>query len=167
MSANGTVESLTRNLVQGDGALNNYTGFQVKPVRLQLRCSVSTDQTFNTVRLMVFRWKDASLPVASGVLDSMGGGWAPHSSISWVNRTKIVTLYDKMLFLRPRVASGYDNQGFDIDLDLSNSPPISLPTGTTGATPQMNGLYVVMASDDLIGTTPAYVWLSRLTYTDA
>lgn len=116
---------------------------------------------------MVFRWKDSSTPAASGVLDAIGGGWAPHSNVFWANIGKVVVLADHVLTLRPRVASGFDNQGFRIDLDLSNQPAIFLPQGTSGATPQLNGLYVIMASDDLIANFPAYVWRSRLTYTDA
>lgn len=167
VSANGTVISLTNALTQGDAAIDNYTGYRIKPVRLQLNCSISTDQTFSTVRLMVFRWKDSATPAPSGVLDAIGGGWAPHSHVFAANIGKVVPISDHMLTLKPRVASGYDNQGFNIDLDLSNQPVIYLPQGTSGATPQLNGLYVIMASDDLIANFPAYVWRSRLTFTDA
>lgn len=167
VSANGTVISLTNALTQGDAAIDNYTGYRIKPVRLQLNCSISTDQSFSTVRLMVFRWKDSTTPAPSGVLDAMGGGWAPHSNVFWPNIGKVVPISDHMLTLRPRVSSGYDNQGFNIDLDLSNQPVIYLPQGTSGATPQLNGLYVIMATDDLIANFPAYVWRSRLTFTDA
>lgn len=166
VSANGAIQSLTQNLSQGDGAINQYTGFLVKPTKLTIRGSISTDQTFNTVRFMVFRWKDSSLPVPSGILDSIGGAWAAHSHFLWVNRTKIAILYDKMLFLKPR-GNGYDNQGFEAVINLQNGPPIALPTGTGGSQPQMNGLYVVMATDDLLTGLPAYVWTSRLEYTDA
>jgi len=166
VSANGTIQSLTQNLAQGDGPVNNYTGYLIKPTKLQFRCSISTDQTFNTVRLMIFRWKDSSLPAPSGILDTIGGGWAPHSGLAWVNRTKIGVLYDKLLFLKPR-GNGYDNQGFEVVINLQNGPPIALPTGTGGSQPQMNGLYCVMVSDDLLTGFPAYVWTSRLEYTDA
>lgn len=167
VSANGTVISLTNALSQGDAAIDNYTGYRIKPVRLQLNCSVSTDQTFSTVRLMVFRWKDSSTPSPSGVLDAIGSGWASHSNVFWPNTGKVAVLFDHMLALKPRVSSGYDNQEFRIDLDLSNQPTIYLPQGTTGASPQLNGLYVIMASDDLIANFPAFVWRSRLTFTDA
>lgn len=152
---------------QGDGALDAYTGYRIKPVRLKLNCSVSTDQTFSTVRLMVFRWKDSTTPAPSGVLDAMGTGWAAHASVFWPNIGKVVVLHEQLLTLRPRVASGFDNQGFQLDLDLSNQPAIYFAQGTSGTTPQLNGLYVVMASDDLIASFPAFVWRSRLIYTDA
>lgn len=167
VSANGIVLSLTNQLNQGDGALNNYTGFMIRPEMLHIRLSVSTDQTFNTCRFIVFRWKDSSLPVASGILDQTGGGWAPHSHYLWVNRTKIEVLYDKLFALKPRVASGYDNVAFDIKLNLKNGPAIMLPTGTSGAQPQMNGIYALAISDDLVPSQPAFVFRSALTFTDA
>ena len=167
VTANGVVASLTTNMVQGDGAVDNYTGFMVRPEELRVRLSVSTDQTFNTCRFMIFRWKDSALPFPSGVLDQTGGGWAAHSAILWVNRTKIQVLYDNIFALKPRVASGFDNKAFDIKLNLKNGPPIMLPTGTSGAQPQMNGIYALMITDDLVPSTPAYVLRSALTYTDA
>ena len=167
VSANGTIQSLTSNLVQGDGALSNYTGFMVRPEELRVRLSVSTDQSFNTCRFLIFRWKDASDPSPTGILDQVGGGWAPHSAFYWVNRTKIQVLYDNLFALKPRASAGYDNKAFDIKLSLKNGPPIMLPAGTSGAKPQMNGIYALMITDDLVPSTPAYVFRSALTYTDA
>lgn len=139
----------------------------IRPEMLRVRLSVSTDQTFNTCRFMIFRWRDATLPTASGILDQTGGGWAPHSDILWVNRTKIQVLYDNIFALKPRAASGSDNKAFDIKISLTKGPPIMLPTGTSGYQPQMNGIYALAITDDLVPSQPAYVFRSALTYTDA
>jgi len=167
VSANGTIVSLTQNLTQGDTAINNYTGYRIKPTSLKIRMSVSSDQTFSTVRMIVFRWLDSVFPLPTGIVVNTGTGFSAHSPLSWVNNTKIQVLADEFIALKPRAASGYDNVCRTINCNLGRGPCIMLPTGSSGATPQMNGLYVLCITDDLIPSQPAFVWYSELIYTDA
>jgi len=169
VSASGTIFSLTQNLVQGDGPLDNYTGQTIKPISVRLRVSVSSDQSFNQCRFTLFRWLDASAPAPNGVYDSTGGGWAPHSNILWVNRKKIIVLKDRFFhLLATSGTSAYGVNSFDISLNLENNYGLmTLPTGTSGATPQMNGLYLAMITDDLVPSQPAFVVRTELIYSDA
>lgn len=167
VSGNGTIVSLTDNMTQGDSALNHYTGNLIKPQSLTLRLNVSTNQDWNVVRYIVFRWIDSSVPAPTGILDQCGTGWAPHSDFFWVNRKKIIVLKDKTMALFARVSGQYDVKKSVIRINLSSQPTIQMPSGTSGATPQNNGLYVMMITDDLITTAPAFVWRSSLVYTDA
>lgn len=128
-----------------------------------MRFTYSTAQAFSTVRLMMFRWLDASVPTPSGLLANTGDARAPHSPLFWTNVHKIKVVHDWILALKPRVASGYDAH-FDV-LTAGGFPAIQFANGTIDI--QLNGLYVLLISDDIIGTAPQCTFVSELIFTDA
>ena len=167
ISWNGSIISVTGNLIRGDSSVNECTGTLIKPVMFKFSANIYTDQTYSTFRVLLFRWKDSSTPVPSGIINYTGSAEAPHGPVSWVNFRKIVILHDEVVALKPRAAaSSFDNVIVKFDVPLGNSPPIQLPLSGAGATPQMNGLYLLFVSDDSIITFPGIVWTGELRYTD-
>ncbi len=121
------------------------------------------------MRILFFRWLDASTPAQSGLLTYTCVVNAPHSPIYWVNARKIKILHDEVVALKPRAAAGsFDNKIVEFKLKLENRcPPIQLPLSGAGAAPQMNGLYLLFISDDAIVSFPQIVYATELQYTDA
>lgn len=163
VTASGQVVSLTGNLVRGDGAINNVTGNKLQPKRARLRFTYSTAQTFSTVRMLFFQWRDAAVPVPNGVLQYIGDARAPASPILWTNHTKVIVKADVVKALEPKATGGSDAHYFDVD--IRRFAPIMLDS--TSLNPQMNGLYFLIISDDIIGTAPQFTYTTELIYTDA
>lgn len=167
VSSSGTVLVSTLNLVRGDASVNECTGILIKPKHF--RASIVFTQTgsgsLNSMRAIVFRWRDASLPTASTVLQATGGFLGPLSMINWVNHRKMTILADRTFFM-------YDHGGacvgkqilFDFD---PGRIPIQLVSSGAGAVPQMNGIFLLLISDDALGNIPAADYYISLTYTDA
>ena len=160
----GTVFSITSALTRGDLALNQFQGNIIKPRMLRVRGSWGTNQTYSTVRTLVFQWKDATYPTASGILQFTSQVYSPYSPLLWENRRKIRVLYDMTHSLKPRVASGYDYESFDSGA-LINLADIQFAAGS--ASVQMNGLFVLVISDDGAASYPFINYCVELVYTDA
>lgn len=164
----GTMHNLQSSLSKSDTAFG-FTGNLVKPKSLRIRGLVSTAQTFNGFRLMIFRWKDSSLPLPSGILDQTSTIYAPYSAPFWVNVHKIEVLHDELVALKVRNNVGEDAHSFDIKINFGdNVPVIQMPDATgPSLTPQMNGLYMLVISDDAVPNYPTFVARSELRFTDA
>lgn len=161
----GTVVSLTANLVRGDASVNECTGILIKPKKLMLALTFSTTVTYNTIRFIVFRWKDASSPLPSGILQTTGNAYAPLSPLSWVNHKKIQVLYDCQDVLYDH-GSTISAKTYRVMINPGKLP-IQLPLSGAGATPQMDGLYLLLVSDDGLAPSPVVDVYTALTYTDA
>lgn len=165
ISSSGTITSATAGLARGDLPVNNYQGWLIKPVSLRVRYVYSTDQTFSTVRLMIFQWLDASTPVPGGVLQTVGSAIAPLSPINWSNIGKVRVKYDCTYTLKPRVTAGFDAKYFDTGY-LTGFAPIQFDQAA-GANPQLNEIFILMITDDLIISFPTISLESELIFTDA
>lgn len=165
VSYSGTIISVTSNLTRGDASVNECTGILIKPKKLVVSYTFDISATFNTVRFMVFRWKDSSTPTGSGILQTTGSAFAPHSCINWVNHKKITVLYDEVLCLYDHGAAvAAKHRRVVIN---PGKAPIQLPLNGAGAVPQMDGLYVLLISDDAIAPQPTLDLYAALEYTDA
>lgn len=164
----GTIHNLLGSLAKGDTAFS-FTGNLVKPKSLRIRGLVSTAQTYNGFRLMIFRWKDSSLPAPSGILDQMTTIYAPYSAPFWANVHKIEILHDELIALKVRNTVGEDAHSFDVKINFGDNVPIVQMPDSTGPslTPQMNGLYLLVVSDDAVPNYPTFVARSELRFTDA
>jgi hypothetical protein len=113
---------------------------------------------------MIFQWKDASVPVASGLLAFTGSAIAPQSPILWTNRPLINVLYDKVVSLKPRVTSGWD-VSLDTKVLQGGMAPVFFASTTTFI--QKNGIYALLITDDAITTFPSINLVTELEFTDA
>ncbi len=165
VTSSGVMQCVTSTLVRGDASVNECTGILIKPKKLEIRCTWSNAASYNTVRMVVFRWHDASAPVGSGILYTTATAFAPLSPISWVNHRKIQVLLDKSWIL-------YDHGATVCARTMSvvvnpGKAPIQLPLSGAGATPQMDGIYVLLISDDSLAPQPVCDLYTALQYTDA
>lgn len=165
VSFSGYVFSVTTNLTRGDASVNEAAGILIKPKKLRVSVTWSNASTYNTYRIIIFRWKDASAPVASGILQTTGSSFAPLSTYSWVNNRKIKVLYDHTDVLYDHGATVAARNHVIV---VNPGPqPIQLPLSGAGVTPQMDGLYVLLITDDALAPQPIADIYTALTYTDA
>lgn len=163
----GTIASLTANLVQGDGSIDRLQGVQLSPKKLTMRYSwvMSSATSYNRVRLMVFRWNDAVLPVPAGILHEIGTVNAPLSPLYWTNRQKIKVLYDHTEVLYD-TGAGLAASYHTATMNLKGKITFPNVSGA-GAVPQNGGLYVMYITDDALTPAPIVSLYTELTYTDA
>lgn len=162
---NGTMLCLTSNLVRGDAAVNECTGILIKPKKVRIRLTWSTSAPYNTFRFILFRWMDASAVAPAGVLVTTLSPLSPLSPISWVNRRKIQVLHDHQDVIYDHGAATAA-KSFCVTVN-PGAAPIQLPLSGAGATPQMNGIYLLLISDDAIAPSPVCDVYTELQYTDA
>lgn len=165
VSNTGQVVNLQTNLVRADVAVNGFTGNLIKPTNLRCRYVWSTDQTFSSVRLLVFQWKDASIPSLSGILQYAGVTLSPLSPLLWSNIHKIKVLYDKTHTLKLRNTTGFDAKYFEFNIPGDRMETIQFASGTTLV--QMNGIFMIAVSDDSVVSYPSLGLIAELTYSDA
>lgn len=125
----------------------------------------SNAATYNTVRAILFRWADSSLPVGSGIVQSAGNAFAPLSRINWVNHRKIRVLMDKTWVLYDHGATVAAKTHCETVHPGAN--PIQLPLNGLGTTPQMDGIYLLLISDDSLAPQPVCDVYMALEFTDA
>lgn len=162
----GSVFNMCSALTKADGAIDAYTGNLLRPSYLRLKYSWNTGQTYNTVRIFVFQFEDASSPAASGILQYTATNLAPHSPINWLNHHKIHVLADHVHTIFP-VAGSYAACSGELEVPGNRLKTIQMPNSGGGATPQMNGLYALAISDDSAPSYPQLEFISELQFTDA
>ncbi len=163
VSYNGQVASLTAALARADTAVDAFTGNLIKPKRVRVKGNVTTNQTYNSIRIIIFQWRDASVPTTSGILNTTGSVLAPFSPLLWTNVHKVHILADQLLTIFP-VAGSYAAEGFNMEIS-SGMKPIQFASGST--TPQMNGLYCLLISDDGAPSYPDVNYVSEVIFSDA
>jgi len=159
---NGTIFDLSNNLTRGDAAQDQFTGNLIRPRSVKVNYTLSTNQTYTTMRLILFRWMDASVPAAAGILQFPGSTLAPHSPLNWTNVHKIKVLYDKTSVMFP-VAGSYAACNHEFKL----GPQPTIQFDTAGTNQQMNGLYMLVISDDIIPAYPFVHFWAETRFTDA
>jgi hypothetical protein len=168
-TASGEVYNLLSNLSRSNVAgVNSLQGNLIKVSKISLKGNFLMSQTAgNVCRVILFRWMDATLPTASGVTTYAGSGSvSPYAPILWTNVHKIKVLFDKIVPLSFK--GGATIGEFETILSGASLPPVQFPSGgTSGLTPQMNGLFVLTISDDLVVSYPVATFVAEILYTDA
>lgn len=164
----GQIHNCVGSLTKGDGPFA-CAGNLIKPKSLTVRGKISTNQTYNAIRIILFRWKDAATPLPSGLLDQTATVFAPFSAPYWVNVHKMEILEDRLIALKLKNNVGEDCKTFVMHHNFPlSSPAIQLPDSAGPSMfAQMNGLYVLTISDDAVTTFPQLVMRSELRFTDA
>lgn len=184
----GSVSNLLTNMTRGDTAINNYTGNSIDPKWIRLRYVWSSNQIFNTCRLILFQWKDSSVPVAASLLAITGSAEAPLSYLRSDNRNIFKVLYDETLQLGAGGDGGlgYDSQTrivtvqgkelgkFNVDPDDTIKYQRSITSGLlpvefnqSNNTVIENGIYLLSISDDGVASYPQLAITAEIWYTDA
>lgn len=170
----GTVVSAFTNLIRGDNGLNNFAGNQVKPTSIRLRFSLQiTGQPAifaNIVRVMVVQWWDASVPTATGILQTVGGTNSILCPPSLTNKEQMTVLADKVYDLTPKSGNG-TAQGPELITRSIYVPGKKLKRtkfNSTTTAIQDGGIYMLFISAQPATQTvfPQIAYYSRVTYTD-
>ncbi len=107
-TSTGTITSLLANLVRGDAGKDNFGGNQITPSGITLRYFITTNQTFNTVRVILLQWFDAATPVLAGILENASLGSALVSPTLITNKQYIKILHDETHTLAPTCRRRHD-----------------------------------------------------------
>lgn len=170
VSSTGTVTSLFANLTRGQLGIDNFLGNTVTPQGLLFKYYYTTNQTYNSCRILVFQWLDAATPVPAGILQSTATGYATISPTLVTNKEYIKVLYDKTHVIAP--TAGGDTT--PIGLGTSDCIKVYIPgkrlrkvrfnSGTNVV--QDGNIYVLAISDDAVISYPGLYWYSRITFSD-
>lgn len=171
VTSSGSIISVLSNLVRGDAGLNEFSGNDLRPQALLIKYYMMTNQTYNSVRLLVFQWFDSSVPVPSGILQSTSTSFATISPTLVTNKRYIKVLYDKTHIMAPTAADGAGNV---VGWGTQEPQTIYIPgkrlrpvryNSTTNVV-QDGQIYVLAISDDSLTSYPQLFWYSRVTFSD-
>lgn len=166
----GTIQNIYANLVRGTGMVDNYLGSEILPTSVRERMSIAMgpnalangDGT-NVIRVILFQWFDASVPVVNGVLESI----SPYAPISWQNRKLIKVLSDKLYGTKQAgdPSLTYDLLTDSIYIKSKKMKPTRFNNAGTNA--QEGGLYALFLSDSSVVAHPFVSSQLTVTFTDS
>lgn len=170
VDSTGTIQNILANLTRGTGMVDNYLGSEILPTSIRERMSIAMgpnalangDGT-NVIRVIIFQWFDASVPVVNGVLQSA----SPYSPISWQNRKLIKVLSDKLYGTKQ---AGDPSLTYDLVTDAIYVKSKKLkPTrfNNAGTNAQEGGLYALFLSDSSVAAHPFLSSQLTVTFTDS
>lgn len=170
VTTTGTITSCLSNLTRGDNGLNNFSGNEIRPQAVLIQYYFQTNQTYNSVRFMVFQWFDAGAPAVGGVLQDGGTNIATISPVVVTNKRYIKVLYDKTHLMAP--TAGGDNtvigngvvQPVKIYIPGKRLRPVRYNQNNN--TCQDGNIFILTISDDALTTFPSVYWFSRVTFSD-
>lgn len=169
VSSTGTIVNLLNSANRGLNGLNGYSGNTINPAGLRLKYYWSTDQVHNSVRVLLFQWFDATVPVLSGILQSITTGQATISPMSTTNLQYIKVLYDGHHLIAPTAADGgsvFGSGTAHADVYIPGKRLKQIKYNSTSNVVQDGCLYMLLLSDDSVLNFPQCTYYSRLTFTD-
>ena len=162
MSFSGSIFSPLSGLARGDQA-NQLQGNRIVVNKLQCSFLCSTGQIFSNLRIIIFQWSDASIPVPTGIL-STGTGTVtyPMSQLRFENLPLMKILHDEFFCLYLKGGS-QATRAFRVTVYPKD--PVKFSTTTTD--PQKGGLYIMYASDDGVVSYPQITISTRVSFVEA
>lgn len=156
----GNVYSLS-NVPQGDTDITR-NGDQLVQRALRVKGNVIVSDTTNMSRLILFRWKNESVPVVGDILSAtyVGTPQAPHSPYHHDGRTNFTVLYDKTFSVDTYNTQRIFDTGW---INLRNKKQY-YSGGSSSA--EKNGIFALIISDSGAVGNPVTNLVSRMTYQD-
>jgi len=166
VTTGGTVVNLLGSIARGNDSLNQFVGSSITPRGIQIRLAMQSTDTYNYIRVVVFQWFDATVPVLGGILQAAPYLIAP---VMLTNRENMVILHDRLYF-------GNENFSGAGATAMMTSPRKTIyikgkrlakcifPNGSL--IPQKGGLYMLLLSDSLAPPNPGVDYWARTTFTD-
>ena len=170
VTSSGTITSVFSNLVRGDGGINEFNGNDIRPQAVTLKYYITTNQVFNSVRVMLFQWFDSQTPVPSGILQSTALNLATIAPILVTNKRYIKVLYDRTHVIAPSAGGdttvlGYgSSDAHTVYIPGKRLRPVRYNSSTNVV--QDGQIYVLVISDDSVLSYPIIQWYSRVTFQD-
>ncbi len=171
VTSTGAITSLLANLTRGDLGKDNFGGNHVIPQAITLKYYMTTNQNYNSCRLMVFQWFDSATPAVTGIIESNSLHVGTISPTLITNKSYIKVLYDQTHLMAPTAMDGAGNVGGNgliqpvkVYIPGKKLKPIRYNSGTNVV--QDGNLYVLIISDDSLTSYPLVTWYSRVTFSD-
>lgn len=170
----GSIVSAFNSLIRGDNGINNFSGNQLIPTSFRMKFSLQIPTlaaAFNSViRVMVVQWWDASVPTATGLLQSVGTTNSTLSPPSITNKDQMTVLHDRLYDINPPSGNGTAT-GPVIQSHSIYVPGKRLKRTKFNATStaiQDGGIYMLFISQTAAAGAnfPQFSYFSRVTYTD-
>lgn len=154
----GDILAIT-SIPQGDTDLTR-DGDAININRLDILGSILGSDVNNLVRLVVFRWNEATVPALADVFESPST-YGVHSPMKHDTRNLYHVLYDKLFSFIPD--SGSYQHVMQMRLSVPKQQVRFVAAGTTGS----NKLYVGIISDSVAVPNPEYRIVTKIWFHDA
>jgi len=165
MTSTGALQDLFGNATRGDGGLNNFNGNSCTVRGLTLNYGITTNQTFNFMRVLLFQWYSSTVPTVATVLQNTALTSAVFSPINIQNREQIKVLYNKVHSIFPdNTATGYAAQNYEVYVPGSRMKKVRFAPSANNTVE--GGLWMIIISDDSAVTYPQISWYSRVSFYD-
>jgi len=170
VTSSGTCLSVFTDLIRGDAGRNEFDGNEIKPSALTLKYYMQTNQTYNSVRVLVFQWMDSVTPVPSGILQTTATNFATISPILVTNKKYIRVLSDRTHVFAPTAGGDATPIGLGtvpvqtIYIPGKRLRPVRVNSSTNVV--QDGNIFVLTISDDALTSYPQLYWYSRVTFAD-
>jgi len=165
----GATLDILNGLVRGDDAFNNFDGNTIYPQSVSVNYNFFTNQSYNSVRIMVVQWMENSTPGTSDILQDNATHIAPISFPAVNSKGRMRVLADRQHILSPTAAGtsivyGDGCVNGQIYIPGSRVAPVKFRVGSTDKL--TGGLFVFIVSDDAVATFPACNLASRVSFFD-
>lgn len=168
-TSSGTVVSLFANLSRGDNGFDHFEGNIINPQAITLKYYCTTQQTYNSVRVFIFQWFDASTPTLSGILGTVSVATNVIAPTNTSNKPIMKVLYDRTHTFAPSAGDaavvGYgvvDTQ--TVYIPGKRLKQVKFNSTTTAV--QDGNIYILHLSDDSLTSYPQLTYFSRVTFSD-
>lgn len=169
VTSSGTFYPLLANLTRGDNGINNFQGNTIYPKYIQCDWHMNTNQNYNSCRVMIFQWEDASAPSLSTLLANTATGLATICPPNVSAKAQLKVLYDAKVIFAPTASGDSTVLGQGISSGSCYIPEKKLkPVRYSAATNSVvdNNIFLLVISDDSVPTYPAIFWHTRVAFTD-
>lgn len=160
----GSVFSISNTLSQGDGITERIGDkIKIKSLFCRLNVNAASAATYNTLRLIIFRWNSAGTPTVGDILSLTTTATIRHlSQLNYLNRRLYQIKYDNTYIVS-------DNAS--IDILAIQTDKFYIKTfgdaywGAASTTPVKGHIYCLAISDSAVNL-PQLALVSRVKYTD-
>lgn len=159
--ATGVVYSLA-DVPQGDTDTTR-DGDQLVQRAMRIKGRALVADTTNQVRMIVFRWKQNTVPVVGDILSAsyIGTVYAPLSPYHHDGRSNFTVLYDKIFHVGTyNIQKGFDTKWMNL---RNNKQYFSAGASTSSK----HCIYALVITDSTAVSNPNITFVSRLTFTDS
>lgn len=146
-------------VAQGDTDITR-DGDKLMPTSLEVGFNLIGETYSGICRLVVFRWKEASIPLVSEIFQGSGGAYATIQPFDHDERSRFEVLADKRYSVSNNGGTEIVTTRFRLKLAKKRIEFIG------GSTTGRNKIYVIMISDRSLVTSPGTFLMTRLNYTD-
>jgi len=157
-SAGTTCYSPMSGITQGLQDLAQRVGDEIRPISFSIKGEIVGADSTNVVRLIVFQWKQETVPVIGDVIQTANVN-------SFYNHDNAGLF--KILFDRRYTTSYNGNDVKQVNVNITKGFNRMVKYNATSSTQFHNGIYICLISDSASFNHPGFNLITRVRYTDA